>query len=71
MNTLHTLTKLTIVAYNNTPASVAKKAGLSDHLVSKAEGYTDLLRFLAVLDKANTTQVANWLDSLGDDLDAI
>lgn len=71
MNTLHTLTKLTIVAYNNTPASVAKKAGLSDHLVQKAENYRDLLRFVGVLDKANTAQVANWLDSLGDDLDAI
>lgn len=68
MNTLNTLNKLVNVAYNNTPATVAKAAGLSEHLVSKAEGYTDLLRFMAVLDKNNTVQVAEWLDTLPDDV---
>lgn len=67
MNTLTNLNKLVNIAYNNTPAQVARKAGLSDHLIGKAEGYTDLLRFLAVLDKSNTAQVANWLDSLDDE----
>lgn len=71
MNTLNTLNKLVNVAYNNTPATVARKAGLSEHLIGKAEGYTDLLRFMAVLDKNNTATVAEWLDTLPEDVGAL
>lgn len=67
MSTLATLQKIVKVSFNNSPASVARQAGLSDHLVAKAESYNNLLSFLAVLDKGNTAQVANWLDSLADE----